>query len=256
MARELARRGHSIVVMGRNNQKLANTKRSIEAEPNVGEVITVCYDLSDPSPAEYERIKQEIDPDKRDIGILINSAGTGPYCIDFFDKHDPKHMHESVNITVISGIYLTHMIVPGMLTRERGLIVNISSTLGELPSANFLGVYSPIKHFTSRWSQQLYNENIQFSRPIDVITLHTGFVSTKLLNQHSPSLPVAVDVDKYAKSAINALSARPKTMSGYWAHALLHNLGLVAAFGGFWEYVYVFILSNFQSSSLPSTRKR
>lgn len=55
MACELARRGHSIVVMGQ--QKLAFTKRSLEAEPNV--VITVCSDLSDVSPTNYELIKKE-----------------------------------------------------------------------------------------------------------------------------------------------------------------------------------------------------
>lgn len=228
--------------MGRNEEKLAETKVSLEAEPNVGEVMTVCSDLSKASPADYERIKKEIDPENRDIGILINNAGIGPSDIDVFDNHDIDHMHKAVNITIVSTLYLTHMIEPGMMTRRRGLIVNVSSYFGILRFAPYLGVYGPIKHFVGCLGRQLVFENEQLGRPIDVVTLSAGPILTKLLREHVTDEFFQVSPESYARTAINALSARADSMAGTGWQAFWLNCYLFFNVAGIFERIHTFLV--------------
>lgn len=242
MARELARRGHSIVVMGRNTEKLASTKRSLEGEPNVGEVMTVCLDLSEASPADYERIKNEIDPDNRDIGILINNAGVGPIDINTFENQDLNYMHKAINITIFSTLYLTNMITPGMMKRRRGLIVNVTSIFGLIEQTLYMGVYGPIKHFLGCLGRQLFLENEHLSRPIDVITLCPGPVPTKLLREHCKDGFFHVSAESYARSAINALSTKIDSMVGVAWQAFWINVYLLFDLTGIVTRLYTFIV--------------
>lgn len=177
MARELAERGHSIVVMGRNHEKLAKTKASLLAEPNVGDVETVCCDLSDVSAANIAHLEASLAPDTRDIGILINNAGVSPPYGRAFTNHDAAEFQVAINIGVIMYVQLTRMVLPGMLKRSRGLIVNVSSCLGRQPTP-FMGVYPVVKRFVNAFSEQL---SLEFAgKPIDVINLNTGATRTKI----------------------------------------------------------------------------
>lgn len=221
MAKELAKRGHSIVVIGRNEEKLAKTKATLDQEPNVGEVITVKIDLSDPSPQNFERIRLEIDPDNRDIGILINNAGVFTSTCGRFASFDMDDIRNTVNVNVIATLYFTKMILPGMLKRKRGLILNVSSILGFVP-APYFHVYGATKAFMNSFSSSLQMEYSSY--PIDIINLTPGAVHTKLFtaiagNSKQPS-PINPTPDEYARTALNAVATRIKFISGTMVHGL------------------------------------
>lgn len=221
MARELARRGMSIVVIGRNEEKLANTKVSLEAEPNVGEIITVKIDLSDSSLDNFAKIRTQIDPDNRDIGILINNAGTFPDTFQRFNRFEPDYYRTIVNLNIIATLYLTRMMMPGMLERGRGLVVNVSSTLGSVPGPYF-GVYPATKTFIDAFSRQLQLE--YSSHPIEIVNLTPGAVHTKLFTNTStipkPSM-MNPSPEVYAKTSLNALAAGINEYAG----TLFHGFG-------------------------------
>lgn len=213
MARELAERGHSIVVMGRNHEKLAKTKASLLAEPNVGDVETVCCDLSDVSAANIAHLEASLAPDTRDIGILINNACVSPPYGGAFANHDAADFQVAINIGVIMYVQLTRMVLPGMLKRSRGLIVNVSSCLGRQPTP-FMGIYPVVKRFVNAFSEQL---SLEFAgKPIDVINLNTGATRTKLYANSATRLPplTYASPEDYAKTAINAFETRPKELVG------------------------------------------
>ena len=214
MAKDLARRGMSIVVIGRNEEKLANTKTMLENEANAGEIVTVKIDLSDSSLDNFDRITSQIDPDNRDIGMLINNAGTFPSKFRRFNKISADDLRTIVNLNILATLYLTRMIMPSMVKRGKGLVVNVSSILGTVP-APYMSVYGATKTFVDAFSRQL---QIEYStHPIDIINLTPGAVHTKLLTATSnlprPSLLNPTPED-YAKSALAALATGIGEYSG------------------------------------------
>lgn len=234
MARELAKRGHSIVVIGRNEEKLERTKQSLENEPNVGEVVTVKIDLSDSSIENYEKIRSQIDPENRDIGILINNAGVFYSTLARYYNFDMTDILSLVNVNILATLHLTRMILPGMVARGRGLVLNVSSIFGAIPGP-FIGVYAPTKAFMDSFSSQLQIEYSSY--PVDIINLTPGAVHTKLFTGTSkidkPSL-LNPSPEDYARSALNAISTRYPSIAGTWFHSfnlssarLFDSLGLL-----------------------------
>lgn len=224
MAKELAKRGHSLIIIGRNAEKLARTKNSLEEEANVGEVVTVKIDLSDSSLENFERIRGQIDPDHREIGILINNAGTFPATFKRFNNFDMEQLLNLVNVNVLATLHLTRMIMPGMLDRQKGLILNVSSILGKLPGL-YMSAYGPTKSFMDSLTNQLQLEYA--SHPIDIINLTPGAVHTKLfIDTATMPKPTSFNPspDDYARSAINAVSTRISSIAGTLTHELFFIL--------------------------------
>lgn len=229
MAKDLAGRGHSIVVIGRNKEKLAKTKFALEQVPNVGEVKTVKIDLSDPSPQNFERIRREIDPDNRDVGVLINNAGTYTTTCNRFGNFDMEVIRNTVNVNVMATLYLTKMILPGMLKRKRGLILNVSSMFGSI-AAPYHHVYGPTKAFINSFTRSLQMEYSSY--PIDIINLTPGYVYTNMLtavagDKMKPSI-LTPRPDVYARTALNAVTTRIKLISGTIVHGIGHKLALIS----------------------------
>lgn len=226
MARDLARRGMSIIVIGRNEDKLANAKTSLEQELNAGEIMTVKIDLSDSSLDNFARIRSQIDPENRDIGILINNAGSMPSKFRRFNRHDSEGLKDIVNLNILATLYLTRMIMPGMLDRGKGLVVNVSSTLGCIPTP-YASVYGATKSFIDAFSRQL---QIEYSdHPVKIVNLTPGAVHTKLFTSSStlpePSI-INPSPEDYARTSLNALSTGISQYSGTAFHGFGRELGL------------------------------
>lgn len=235
MARELAQRGMSILVVARNEEKLAATKAMLEQVPNVGQVETVKIDLADPSAENFARARAQIDPDNRDIGLLINNAGSFPDRYARYNRFDMSEIASLVNLNVLATLHLTRMIMPGMLTRCKGMVVNVSSVLGSTP-APFFNVYGCTKSFVDSFTRQLQME--YKSHPIDIVLLQPGQVATKLLratSKMSRSSFMIPTPEAYAKSSLNALSTGISSFTGCVVHAwtllqlqLFYSAGLLA----------------------------
>ena len=220
MAKEFARCGNSILVIGRNETKLAATKAMLEAEPNVGAVETVKIDLSDSSLENFASIREQIDPDNRDIGILINNAGTFPGKFIRYNRNEMESLLEVANLNMIAPMHMTRMIMPGMVSRGKGLILNVSSIAGEA-TLPYMSVYAATKTFLNAFTRQLQAEYA--SHPLDIVLLTPGPVRTKLYKATTRTHKTFVNPapDDYARSAINALAARPKEYSGTFVHELM-----------------------------------
>lgn len=218
-AKELARRGHSIIVVGRSKEKLAQTKLILESEKSNVQVVTVKIDLSDSSIQNYEKIRSKIDPENRDIGILINNAGTiSGY--RGFTRYQQEDSRVLINVNILATLYFTRMILPSMLKRKKGLLVNVSSVLA-FTQMGFDNGYGSTKAFVNSFGEMLQNE--LSSHPIDVVTLTPGAVTTKLLTNFTTMTKASVfnpSADDYAKSALNAMATPLHMMSGTMAHGI------------------------------------
>lgn len=228
MAKELALRGHSLIIIGRNTEKLRNTKETLEGMAGDCQIQTVQIDMADQSVENYQRVYREINPEGREIGILINNAGCISDTFKRFNRYELEEMQRVINVNVIGSVFTTKLVMPSMIQRGRGLVVFVSSMAGCIDSP-YMTVYGQTKTFINSFSRALQLEYSAHPN-LDIINLTPGGVSTKLFQEgfHSDRINKSFLIptaDRYAKVAINALGTRMATFSGYLPHGL--NLELV-----------------------------
>ena len=151
IAARLADRGMSVLLTGRNQDRLDETAQVIRrAAPRV-EVETVAADLSTRSgvSALLDRVGD------RPIEVLVNNAGFGSY--GPFAAADAKREADEVAVDVDAVVALAHAFLPGMIARERGGILNVASTIAFQP-APYQAVYGASKAFVLSFSLALWAE--------------------------------------------------------------------------------------------------
>ena len=125
-AKKFAENGDRLILTGRNEQRLAEIQKELTAKGT--QVITLAFDVRD-----HQKAKQFIDelPDEwQEIDVLVNNAGLAlglepEYKGDFDDW-------ETMIDTNIKGLLtMTRLVVPGMVQRNRGHIINVGSVAGD-----------------------------------------------------------------------------------------------------------------------------
>ena len=140
-ARAFARRGISLVLVARNEVKLARVKTELS---QLTQVVTVIADLNSDDPNLYERISSEIDGNNRDIGILFNNAGVMYDSPNRFMDQPEDKVWQHVRVNIAAVLMMTRAVLPGMIKRRRGLVINMSSIAAYKPLP-LMGVYSASK---------------------------------------------------------------------------------------------------------------
>ncbi|XP_054156031.1 inactive hydroxysteroid dehydrogenase-like protein 1 [Oppia nitens] len=219
-ARALAGRGFSLILVGRNESKLAVVKQELLART---QVVTIVADLNSDDPELYDRIAGEIDGLNRDIGILVNNAGVMYDSPNRFMDQPVDKVWQHIRVNIAAVLMMTRTVLPGMIRRRRGLVINMSSIAAYKPLP-LMGVYSASKVFVEWFSKTLEIEYKSYN--IDVQTLTPSYIATKmtefsdLLQKPSIMFPSA---ETFAANAI-ATIGRTSHTTGYWCHSLQHFL--------------------------------
>jgi short-subunit dehydrogenase/uncharacterized protein YndB with AHSA1/START domain len=151
IAARLADRGMSLVLTGRNEARLSETGDQIRrAAPRV-KVEIVAADLS--TRAGVSALLDHVG--HRPIEVLVNNAGFGSY--GPFAEADPDREADEVAVDVSAVIALTRALLPGMIARGSGGILNVASTIAFQP-APYQAVYGASKAFVLSFSQALWAE--------------------------------------------------------------------------------------------------
>jgi uncharacterized protein len=171
IARELARRGHNVVLVARRKPRLEALAEELSGEFGI-RAETVASDLS--KPASRSRIQGRITQLGLEVEILINNAGFatgGP-----FYEADPARELEQVQVLVEAVVVLTSTFLPAMVKRQRGAILNVASTAGMQPLPYAAG-YSAAKAYVLTFSEALHQE-VQ-GQGVTVTALAPGPVETE-----------------------------------------------------------------------------
>lgn len=139
IALELAREGAAVVAVGRDKEA---GDRLVAAcrEAGASEARFVAADLVDPaSPARIVEQAEALGP----IGVLINNVG-GNVDQGLFVDSDPEKWMADVDLNFGTVLRMTHAVLPEMIARGSGAIVNVGSTAG-LVGDYMLPVYSAAK---------------------------------------------------------------------------------------------------------------
>lgn len=142
----LAQRGLNLVLVGRSPSKLSSVSDDILELHSSIEVKSVVVDLGTEVDKGMKKIKEAIGG--LDIGLLINNAGTGYPSARFFHEADEELVERIIRVNVESVTKLTHLVLPEMLKKKKGAIVNIGSGAGSLvPSYPLNTIYASTKAY-------------------------------------------------------------------------------------------------------------
>lgn len=166
-ARELGARGTNLVLVARDRSALEAVALGIE-ERFGAHVEILLADLLDP--AQRDAVVARLEDPQHPIDMLVNNAGFGlPLAFDA-NSVDDEVRHLQLHVEV--ALRLTHAVLPGMLARGRGKIVNIASVAAFLPRSTYGAAKAWLVSF-SRWANAQYRD-----RGVTVTAVAPGFVHT------------------------------------------------------------------------------
>ena len=152
LARELAARGHGVTLVARRADRLERLADELRNEHGT-RVEVIPTDLGDPQ--DREDLVEEIENRGLAVNVLVNNAGFGIYAP--FVEVGLAREFAQVELLVGAVMDLTGRLLPGMLTRGRGAIINVSSTAAfqALPGN---GTYAAGKAWVLLHSEALHEE--------------------------------------------------------------------------------------------------
>ncbi|WPB58397.1 SDR family oxidoreductase [Xylophilus sp. GOD-11R] len=146
IARRMVKDGHRVIGVARRADRLEALRQSL------GEAFhPVALDLSDE--AAIRSLVDTLPPELRAIDVLVNNAGLA-LGMDKAQAADAQDWRRMIDTNVVGLTLVTHALLPGMVERNRGHIVNIGSTAGTYPYPGG-NVYGATKAYVRQFSLNL-----------------------------------------------------------------------------------------------------
>lgn len=169
-ARLFAENGLKVIICGRREDRLKALSQELS---EFTEVYSLSFDVRDR--AKVEEAINSLPKQFSEIDILINNAGNA-HGLDSIDNGNPEDWDAMLDINVKGLLYVTNAILPTMLAKKSGQIINIGSTAGKevYPKGN---VYCASKHAVGA-----INEGMRLDlngKGIKVGAINPGLVETE-----------------------------------------------------------------------------
>uniref|UniRef100_A0A8C5W876 3-ketoacyl-CoA reductase n=1 Tax=Leptobrachium leishanense TaxID=445787 RepID=A0A8C5W876_9ANUR len=174
-AEELASFGINIILISRNREKLQMVSESINKTYGVKtSFIEVDFNKGrEVFPAIREALKNV------DVGILVNNAGV---CYEYpmYETEVPEdRIWEIINVNVAATTMMVHLVLPGMLERKKGAIINVASVAARVIFPQFT-IYAASKTYLDNLTEALHHEYA--SKGIFIQSLTPCFVATNMIS--------------------------------------------------------------------------
>ena len=149
-AKNLARDGANLILAARRADRLEALAKNLNDQHQTKSLV-IESDLSKPdTPEEIFRV---IAKEGTQVDILINNAGFG--LGGHFNDHDWQTQRDFIELMATSYAHLAHLALPGMIGRDYGRIIQVSSLAGLTPASAGHTLYGPCKAFLVSFSQSL-----------------------------------------------------------------------------------------------------
>jgi short-subunit dehydrogenase len=168
IARIYASHGYDVALTARRTDKLEQVAEDIRLRHGV-ETLIIPADLADA--AACDTLLAEIEGHGRTVDALVNNAGyglPGSYATTTWDDQ-----RASLQVMLVAVCELTHKVLPGMIERKFGRILNVASLAGLVPGSAGHTLYGATKSFLVRFSQSLHLETLE--QGVHVSALCPGF---------------------------------------------------------------------------------
>ncbi|CAI9161457.1 unnamed protein product [Rangifer tarandus platyrhynchus] len=213
-AHELARRGLNVVLISRDLSKLKHEAKEIERL--YGKSTRVIQVDFTGGLEIYETIEAGLKD--LEIGVLVNNVGQkyAPHLCKLLDCEDiAKKLQDIINCNMMSVAQMTRILLPRMVSRGKGIIINISSLADRKPYP-YLAVYAATKAFVRSFSVAVDTE--YRSKGVIVQTVSPSLVETNMTYPLKKGL-LMVSAEDFARQALDTLGLTSET-PGCLRHAV------------------------------------
>jgi short-subunit dehydrogenase len=223
LAWQFAKAGAKTAIVARRQDRLDQFAEEIAAAGHTRPLV-ICADLFEPDAATLavEQARAALGQ----IDVLVNNAGLG--YAGAFASHGPEQIEQMLQLNVRALVRLTELVLPEMLERGRGWIMNVASTASYQPMP-YLATYAATKAFVASFSEALWAELRK--RGVVVTCLNPGTTRTEFFDHHSWSrarelfVKRAMSPERVAEIGIKALAkGRPSVVCG-WGNRVLAAVG-------------------------------
>jgi short-subunit dehydrogenase len=152
-ARHLAPLARRLVLVARRRDRLDQLRDELTAAHPAVDIETSVVDLSDR--AQLAGLTNWLGTENVEVDLLINNAGLGD--MGSFATGDPHRLEQIVLVNMNALTLLTRAVLPGMIAKRKGAILNVSSCAGFLPIAQF-AVYAASKAYVTSFTEALRAE--------------------------------------------------------------------------------------------------
>lgn len=172
IAKELALRGYSLILVARDKKKLEELQKDLHVETTI-----FCMDLSNSENCKnlHKQIKEKFG----NIDILINNAGFGEF--GFLTETNLEKEISLIDTNIKAVHILTKLFLIDMVKENKGHILNVSSISGFLPGPLMAAYYSS-KAYVLRLSQSVREELRKQKSNVKISVLCPGPVKTNFNN--------------------------------------------------------------------------
>ena len=173
-ARKFAENGDRLILTGRKENLLSEVRKELTAKG--AEVLTLAFDVRDREKAK--RYVNDLPEEWRDIDVLVNNAGLALGLEPEYEG-DYEDWDTMIDTNIKGLLTMTRLIVPGMVERNSGHIINIGSVAGDAAYANG-NVYCATKAAVKTLSDGLRLDVAHTA--VRVTNLKPGLVETNFSN--------------------------------------------------------------------------
>ena len=174
-AYSLAEQGADLIISARRTNIIEKIEEEIKSQFNV-KVFALKLDVKNRKDVEW--VVNSLPDEWKNINILVNNAGLAKGMNKIYED-DIDNWEEMIDTNVKGLLYVTRAIVPGMVERKSGHVINIGSTAGHeaYPKGH---VYSATKHAVNAITKSLRMDVVD--QNIRVSTVDPGAVETNFSN--------------------------------------------------------------------------
>jgi short-subunit dehydrogenase len=194
LAIDFAKRGAVVIGCGRSIARLKAALKEVR-QTSPASAMMGC-DVSDAE--QVHGMIEKILTDFGRVDILINNAGVGMR--KPFAETSLSIIEEIMRINYFGAVYCTQELLPSMIARGDGHIVNISSVAGKIGTLN-MAAYCASKFAMNGWSESLYHELKPLGVKVSLVCpgpVHTGF--SRDFHDSEPQSPPSLFVESSAVS--------------------------------------------------------
>ncbi|MDE2422531.1 MAG: SDR family oxidoreductase [Gammaproteobacteria bacterium] len=168
LAKLMAKDGMDLILVARSANKLSQLAQDLQQQYRI-QVTVIAQDLCQPNAVSALTTKLDQQP----IDILVNNAGCGDFGL--FQDVEWRQYHQTIQLNMTALTELTHAVLPQMIARNQGKIVNIASTAAFQPLP-WMAVYAATKSYVLSLSEALAFELRHTG--VDVLAICPGATKT------------------------------------------------------------------------------
>lgn len=219
LARQFARHGYGLILVSSSAQRLEQAKKRLEGEYPVP-ITLLEQDLSQAGAAK--RLCERLADQGACVDILVNNAGFG--LVGRTEEIDPLRDGKMMALNMAAPVELTKLLLPDMLRRRRGRILNVAST-GAFQPGPYTATYFASKAFLLSYTRAVRREAMP--RGVQVCALCPGTTRTQFFQREGVETPPwAMSAEKTARIAFRGLMAGREVIVPGLGNRLLRLLPL------------------------------